>query len=427
MKLDGVTGEVLWSQHYASEGAENESVYGMALDASDDVIVTGRMYETGREDELVTIKFAGVDGAFQWESKEGGAARLDDRALSVDCGGTSDPVVAGLVQNADGSASLMVVRYAGASGGILWTDLQPGIVNDLSGDGWVAVDAAGDAVACWKMWGGATSYDIRVVKYDGADGSVLWQRTYNHAGASADDPSHMILDAAGDVLIAGVTAGNYLTVKLSGTDGATLWSATYEGPQGWYDVANHVLAAPDGTVMVTGFSDGVGSGWDVATLAYDGATGKHMWTARWDGESGSTDEGRCLSLDPTGTRLYVSGYTYAAGTGMDELVLAYSLPVTSDAAAAPLPPAFLDAYPNPFNPRVTVDVRLDAPDSATLTVRDLRGREVAVLHAGDLPAGRSAFVWNGRDDAGRDQPAGVYVAELRTGRGVSARKLSLVR
>lgn len=399
----------------------------MALDGADDVIVSGRMFETGREDEVVTIKFRGSDGEFVWESKEGGAARLDDRGLDVDCGATDDPVVAGLVQNADGSASLLVVRYDGADGGILWTDVQPGLVNDLSGDGWVQVDAAGDAVVACKLWGGATSYDIRVVKYAGADGTILWERTYNHGGASPDDPSHMILDAAGDVLLAGVTSGDYLVAKLSGADGGTLWTATYEGPQGWYDVANRVAVGPDGTVLVTGFSDGIGSGWDVATLAFDGATGKQQWVARWDGESGSTDEGRSLVLDDAGTRLYVSGYSYDSISGMDELVLAYELPVTSGAGDAPAAPVVLGAYPNPFNPRVTLDFRLDAPAAAVLAVRDLRGRTLAVLHDGVLPAGRNAFVWDGRDARGRDLPAGAYVAELRTARGASVRKLSLVR
>ena len=32
MKLDGGTGEVLWSLHYASPGAENESTYAIDLD-----------------------------------------------------------------------------------------------------------------------------------------------------------------------------------------------------------------------------------------------------------------------------------------------------------------------------------------------------------------------------------------------------------
>lgn len=399
----------------------------MTLDGAGDVIVTGRMFETGREDELVTIKFRGSDGEFLWENKEGGPARLDDRALAVACGASDDPVVVGLLQNADATASLLVVRYDGLDGGILWSDLQPNLVNDLSGDGWAAVDAAGDAVVAWKSWGGATSYDIRVVKYDGADGSELWSRTYNHAGANADDPSHMILDAAGDVLLAGTTAGDYLTVKLSGADGATQWSATYEGPQGWYDVANHVTIAPDGAVLVTGFSDGVGSGWDVATVAYDGATGKQQWVARWGGENGATDEGRCLALDGTGTRLYVSGYSYGSATGMDELVLAYELPATSAAGAAPAAPVRLAAHPNPFNPRVTLGFRLEAPATAVLTVRDLRGRTVAVLHDGELPAGPAAFTWDGRDGLGRDQPAGAYLAELRTAGGTAARKLSLIR
>ncbi len=127
----------------------------------------------------------------------------------------------------------MVVKYDGANGGVLWTATETGLVNDQTGDGWVAVDGAGDVVVSWKSWGGATSYDVGVAKYDGDDGSGLWQIAYNFDGASADDPSDMILDDAGDVFVVGSSAGDFLTLKLDGDDGAVHWARTYEGPQGW--------------------------------------------------------------------------------------------------------------------------------------------------------------------------------------------------
>lgn len=397
----------------------------MTLDDNGDVVVVGRMHETGREDELATFKFRGSDGELMWNAKEGGAARLDDRALAVACGDDGDPVVAGLIQNGDGTASLMVVRYAGLDGGVLWTVTEANMVNDQSGDGWAAIDAAGDAVVAWKSWGGATSYDIRVVKYDGVDGTEIWSRTYHHGGSSADDPAAMTLDADGNVLLVGATAGDFLTVKLSGTDGTTIWASTYAGPQAWYDVANAVAVAADGTVVVSGFSDGIGTGWDVATIGYDPGTGKQAWVERWNGASDSTDESRSLALGTDG-RLYVSGYSYNASTGMDALTLAYELSTTTDAPIPLLGPA-LTAAPNPFNPRVNLSFALEREGAAVLSIRDLRGRVVAVLHDGILPEGPSEFAWDGRDGAGREQSAGIYLAELRTAAGVSTRKLGLVR
>jgi len=426
VKLDGGTGEVLWSQHYASEGAENESVYGLTLDAAGDVIVTGRMFETGREDELVTIKFANTDGQLLWESKEGGADRMDDRALDVAVGTDNDPVVVGLVQNADGTANLMIVKYDGDNGGVLWAVSEPGLVNDLTGDGWVKVDAADDVIAVWKSWGGATSFDIRLVKYAGATGLVIWSQTYNHGGASADDPGDVLLAESGDVIVVGSTAGDYLTARFSGSVGSVIWATTYEGPQGWYDVANSVSLAPNGDILVTGFSDGTGTYWDVATLAYDPALGKQLWVERWDGMDNSTDEGRALVVNASSC-LFVAGYTYGATSGMDQLVLAYQLPTTTGVSDAPAFRSVLTAYPNPFNPQVQLSFSMAEATTAQLIVRDLRGRAVVTLHDGPMAAGARQLFWDGRDDLGRELPAGLYLAELRTPTGASTRKLVLAR
>ena len=398
----------------------------MTLDGADNVVVTGRMFETGRADELVTVKFANADGAPVWESKEGGAARMDDRALSVAIGADDCPVVSGLIQNADNSANLMIVKYDGVNGGALWARVENGLVNDQSGDGWISVDVNGDVVAAWKEWGGATSYDIAVAKYDGVDGTPLWSVSYNHLGGSADDPSSMILDAAGNPILVGSTSGDYLIVKLDGVDGATLWSQTYVGPQGWYDVANEVTLAQDGDIVVTGFSDGTGTSWDVATLGLEPTIGKIRWIERWDGVDNITDEGLSLAVDAAG-RLVVSGYTYTVARGMDQLVLAYQLAVGTGTDDVVPMPVVLEAYPNPFNPRITLSYTLEVAGPVTLEILDARGRLVAKLADGVLPAGRGAVDWNGADDSGRALPSGTYLARLRSGASATGTKITLAR
>ncbi len=85
------------------------------------------------------------------------------------------------------------------------------------------------------------------------------------------------------------------------------------------------------------------------------------------------------------------------------------------------------AWPNPFNPRVTLSYAMAADGAARLAVFDLRGREVAVLQDGALAAGAHTAAWDGRDDGGRAVPAGVYMAVLRTEQGVTTRKLVLAK
>lgn len=398
----------------------------MTLDGSDDIVIAGRMFVTGRDDELVTIKFANADGAPLWEAKEGGAARMDDRALGVAVGNDDCPVVSGLVQNADNSATLMIVKYDGANGGALWARNESGLVNDQSGDGWVCVDEAGDVIAAWKEWGGATSYDIAVAKYDGSDGTPVWSVSYNHLGASADDPSEMILDDAGNPILVGSTAGDYLIVKLDGSNGATVWSQSYAGPQGWYDVANAVTFAPNGDIVVTGFSDGTGTSWDVATLGLEPTIGKIRWVERWDGVDHITDEGLALTIDPLG-RLYVSGYSYTEAQGMDQLVLAYQLTVGTGVGQLPPAVVVLEGYPNPFNPRITLSYALEVEGPALLELLDIKGRRVVKLIDGFLPAGRGSIVWQGLDVGGHIVPSGTYLARMRSGSSTTTTKITLSR
>ncbi|MBA4379007.1 MAG: hypothetical protein C0395_10230 [Gemmatimonas sp.] len=74
-----------------------------------------------------------------------------------------------------------------------------------------------------------------------------------------------------------------------------------------------------------------------------------------------------------------------------------------------------------------VSFTLDRPCPVELSVYDPLGRCVAVLHSGPLPAGPHIRPWDGRDDSGRRQPAGVYLARLQAEDRVATCKLLLLR
>jgi len=101
-----------------------------------------------------------------------------------------------------------------------------------------------------------------------------------------------------------------------------------------------------------------------------------------------------------------------------------------DITAAPPAPGVLavGAAPNPFNPRTTLWLSVDREGPVWVDIVDLRGRQVRRLaHGRTLSAGDHALVWDGRDDAGRAQPSGVYLARMRAGVEERAAKLLLAR
>jgi hypothetical protein len=87
----------------------------------------------------------------------------------------------------------------------------------------------------------------------------------------------------------------------------------------------------------------------------------------------------------------------------------------------------LGNHPNPFNPATTIILALDAAGPVAVTVHDLRGRRLRHLFGGRLDAGRHAWSWDGRDGAGRELPAGVYLVRAAGAGGAAGCRVALVR
>jgi cytochrome c peroxidase len=83
--------------------------------------------------------------------------------------------------------------------------------------------------------------------------------------------------------------------------------------------------------------------------------------------------------------------------------------------------------PNPFHESTVLRFELATASKARLAVYDLNGRSVRRLFdRSSTPAGSYALTWDGRDDAGRFVPGGVYFYRLETDRdAVSARVVRL--
>jgi hypothetical protein len=70
--------------------------------------------------------------------------------------------------------------------------------------------------------------------------------------------------------------------------------------------------------------------------------------------------------------------------------------------------------PNPFLGVARVAFRATTAERISVTVHDVLGRSLASLWNGVAEAGEHVAVWNGRDDRGAGQPAGVYFVRVET-------------
>jgi len=98
--------------------------------------------------------------------------------------------------------------------------------------------------------------------------------------------------------------------------------------------------------------------------------------------------------------------------------------ITDVASERELPSEFSleQNYPNPFNPSTTIEYALARSGPVSLEVVNLLGGTVAVLAAGDLPAGRYHATW---DAAG--SPSGMYFCIFRAGAFRAVRKIILMK
>ena len=83
--------------------------------------------------------------------------------------------------------------------------------------------------------------------------------------------------------------------------------------------------------------------------------------------------------------------------------------------------------PNPSAGGVVIRCLLPTRAQTTVVLFDASGRMVRRLHEGDLPAGETPLSWDGRDDAGREVPAGVYLVKVTTPAGETSGRVVLTR
>ncbi|PID81653.1 hypothetical protein CSB20_01945 [bacterium DOLZORAL124_64_63] len=430
LKLDDTTGEVLWSQHYASSEGVSEAVMAVVVDDNDDVIGAGRAAIGAAQDQVLTMKLDGASGDILWMETFGGTDNQDDLAWEMAMGADNQPVLAGQVINSGGVAEYFVRKIRTSDGSVVWDERGPEAQNNATSQGtWLELMDNGDAVLCQRVFGN-NGYDVFLKRFDAATGGTVWQTTYDGPTHGGDDPRAMAQDSAGNLLVAGVQDANwnydFMALKVNGETGETMWAANYDGPPGWYDVGTAVTESADGSVVVTGLSDGNGTAWDWATVAFDPADGSQQWVMRHDGTAGQSDEPSQILAGPTG-ELIVTGYGYGEGTNQDLITLCYQTNTLSAADRPPLAAALQRVWPNPFNPRVNFRFSLPAPAHARLGVFDLRGRRVATLVDRHLDAGVHDASWDGRGAHGRNAPAGVYLAIMESGDQRECRKIILAK
>lgn len=439
-KLSSNGSRVTWATYLG--GAGSDSPRGIAVDASGRVTVAGG---TGSIDFPTTpnvVKPTRNPALF--DGSDGFVTRL----------------------NANGSA-LEYSTYLGTNSG---ADVIYG----------VALDGAGQAtVAGWTVSPGfpttATAFDRTIgLQHDAfvtrlnATGSAYVFSTLL-GGNGADDAYAVAVDAGGYAYVTGFTgstdfpttsgalqrsmgsAYDAFVTKLR-PDGTALSYSTYVGG-GANEMGYGISVSGSGEAVVTGYTESTNfptttdaadrsanGGADLFALALS-ASGGSLLHSTYLGGTG-TDVGYAAHVRAADSRAVVVGHTASSGfpTSSGAFDTSHNSPGTADGMISVLDmhlssgsqlavgdePAALGIelappFPNPSRSAVQFTLSLEAAGNVRVTVLDLKGRTVQVVHDGSLGAGTHRLAWSGDDTRGGRAPAGRYFVRVSTPSAASSR------
>jgi hypothetical protein len=462
------TGGYLWARTFtpANPGVEVTAVTAAPNGA---VYVAGRILGASSIDfgggalaganEMWIVKFDDL-GNYLWSDTFGpGIIRSldgDQNLLAVGgefgVGGAID-FGGGAITSNGGADAFVALLHGGAAH--VWSagfgDANEQITKDVD------VDASGTVVATGSMqgmvdFGGGVltanaSPDVWVAKFD-PTGVHQWSK--NHPGPfgpGVDMQVSIAQDASSRVVLAGtvfnnpVDFGGGVLAPLGGTDayvatydaaGIHLWSDRYGSPLD--DEAHDVAFDAGDNLVVTGtfenmidFGGGalVSAGLTDLFVAGFDYFGGFLWNRRY-GTMNADDLCRVVT-DPLGDALLFgsadNGVNFGGGALPDAGFYLAEVRALTGAVGAPVigtsGTAAATFVPNPF--RATSEIRFDVPRAQVVDValHDVAGRRVRSLATRAFPAGEAALGWDGRDDAGRELPSGVYFWRIE-GPAVSA-------
>ncbi len=315
-------GIISWTAVYTGGYNYNQGTK-IKVDASGNVYVTGYSYGNGSSSDYITIKYNSA-GTQLWAARYNGAANSGEEAEDIEVDGSGNVYVTGFSIGSGSGRDYATIKYNSA-GLVQWIQRYNGPASSGDEARDVTIDGSGNVYITGRSYGSGSSDDYATIKYNSA-GVQQWVQRYNGPGNLWDYGLDLAVDGSGNVYVTGQSIGSgsgwdYATLKYNSA-GVLQWATRYNGPGNGLDEAPSLAIDGSGNVYVTGYSVGSGTSIDYATIKYNTA-GVQQWTARYNGPGNSGDGARALTLDAAGN-IYVTGYSAGIGTSADYLTLRYS-------------------------------------------------------------------------------------------------------
>jgi hypothetical protein len=470
-------GVLQWSKTYTAPVNRNDHSFGIKSDQQGNVYMTGEVYTSAGQSEIVTIKY-NTQGEQVWLRSFNGTGNYYDSPRDITIDNQCNVYITGFTYNTGAVFDMVTIKYDSA-GTQLWAALVSATGYYAQGNS-ITVDGTGNNiyVAGYYMYDWNTqSREMITVKYNSMGDSV-WVRKVRGASGLIDAAVKVITDRNGNIFVGGSTqnvgnrsdgtvvkyspsgveqwvnknnvsgqsdnlwelacdsAGNiysgsgkgwtvsndFMLQKLNPASGIIEWTRVYDG--GGDDAIGGITVDNSGFIYVTGSTTVPGMGYNAVTMKYNSA-GVKLWEQQYNNSNGNgNDQARELTIDNQGN-VFVCGISFNTGTSVDAIVIKYSQGITTgihNSNETPDKYELFQNYPNPFNPITNIKFSMPKSGHVRLKVYDILGKLVAELVNEFKPHGNYLV-----DFSASDLASGVYFYRLETDDFTDVKKMVLVK
>ncbi len=316
-------GNQKWVSRYNGPANGSDGASAIVVDRLGNVCVTGGSEGGASFGDYATIKYD-ANGNELWVRRYNGPANRSDAAWGIAVDFSGNVLVTGTsagVSIYSQDFDYATVKYD-ANGNQLWVARYDGPDEGYDVPYAIAVDGSGNSYVTGESWWLSTGIDYVTIKY-GPDGSVRWLQRYNGPGNGEDHANALAIDWMGNVCVTGLSQGSGTERDIATIEylpnGTQQWVRRYNGPANGVDGGAAIAVDVLRNVYVTGLSMGSGTSIDYATIKYD-ASGGQQWIGRYNGPANGDDRASAIAVGSAG-EVYMTGYSAGIGTFADYTTL----------------------------------------------------------------------------------------------------------
>ncbi len=208
----------------------------------------------------------------QWRHSDSGISQ--GKAVKLDKNG--NVIVTGSITNALSNTDIYTVKYNPASDTPVWEKIYSDNGTDDPKGLWVdSTVVDGDVYVTGVTHTLSGNDDFVTMRYDGAIGSLKWKTVFDAGNGAIDIPSGIVVDGAADggVFVTGYTTvpGNddIITLKYNKANGGLLWKNIWTGNGNKNNRAVGIGLDSSRNAVVAGWADNAATGYNFLAFKYD--------------------------------------------------------------------------------------------------------------------------------------------------------------